>query len=395
MSAVATRGFGVPAISRVGLRFPASLRSSSPWGVAWGITLLTCLWQGAPALAQNYTWTGAAGTGNWQTAANWISATTNAPPLGGANITLAGGTQLSGSTSSRTATGLTFASNAGPFVINPSISGQTLTVSGPVTNLSGTTQTIALGVTVTGTRTLDTGSSSSGAVVFGGQVAGAAQLDVVGSGRAVFNAANNNSVKVTVASGATVTGTGRIPSLTVQSGGVVTPGGASTTSYGTLTLGTGSTSSGGFVVTGGSSATVAMGISGTARGTAYDTFVINGTGNQYGGVLAISFDNATSYEQGTTFNLFQLNQATPAGNFTAVQVTGGEFNGLTFSGPVNGEWLSTANAAGRYLTFSQVTGNLIVVPEPATAMIAFTGVAFVGFHGWRRRSGRLSSRGRV
>jgi hypothetical protein len=369
-------------LARFSPRFPVSL--------LWGLAAMTALGQTGQAFAQTYTWTGSAGSGNWGAAANWVttSGSTVAPPTAGAAIVLAGGVQTTGSTGVRTATSLTFAANAGPFVINQQSFGNTLTLAGPVANLSGTVQSFNLQVSVSGTRTLDTGSSASGVTVFSQTVSGVSspQLNIVGSGRAVFNASNNTISKVTVASGATVTGTGRLPSVAVQSGGSITPGSVSGTSYGTLTLGSGSTSTGGFVVNGGTSATVAVGISGTARGTAYDSFLVNGAGNQYGGVLSISFDNATAYAPDTVFNLFQLPHAIPSGNFNDVRVTGGTFDGVTFSGPVNGEWVSSANQTGQTLVFSQLTGNLVVVPEPSTVMIALSGLALVGFGRWRRRS---------
>lgn len=388
MSPSPGRSLAPRALARLRPRFPVSL--------LWGLAAMTVLGQTGQALAQTYTWTGSAGTGNWGTAANWVttSGSTVAPPTAGAAIVLAGGVQTTGSSGSRTATALTFATNAGPFTINQTVI-STITLAGPVANLSGTVQSFNIQVSVSGTKTLDTGSSASGVTVFSQNVSGVSspQLNVVGNGRAVFNFANSIA-KVTVASGATVTGTGRIPSLTVQSGGSITPGGASSTSYGTLTTGTASASTGGFVVNGGTSATVAVGISGTTRGTTYDSFLLNGSGNHYGGVLSISFDNATAYAPDTVFNLFQLPHAIPSGNFNDVRVTGGSFDGVTFSGPVNGEWVSSANQTGQTLVFSQLTGNLIVVPEPSTVMIALSGVALVGFGRWRRRSTREGDQAR-
>jgi len=371
-------------------RFPVSL--------LWGLAAMTVLGQTGQALAQTYTWTGSASSGNWGTPANWVttSGSTVAPPIAGAAIVLAGGVQTAGSTVARTATALTFAANAGPFVIHPQSFGNTLTLAGPVANLSGTVQSFNIQVSVSGTRTFDTGSSASGVTVFSQIVSGVSSphLNVVGGGRAVFNALNNTIAKVTVLSGATVTGTGRLPSVTVQSGGSITPGSASSTSYGTLTLGSGPTSTASFIVNGGTSATVAVGISGTSRGTSYDSFLVNGIGNEYGGVLSINFDNATSYAPDTVFNLFQLPHAVPSGKFNDVRVTGGTFDGVTFSGPVNGEWVSSANQSGQTLVFSQLTGNLVVVPEPSTVMIALSGVALVGFGRWRRRATREGDQAR-
>jgi hypothetical protein len=67
---------------------------------------------------------------------------------------------------------------------------------------------------------------------------------------------------------------------------------------------------------------------------------------------------------------------------------------VTFSGPVNGEWVSSASQTGQTLVFSQLTGNLVVVPEPSTVLIALSGVALVGFGRWRTRSNREGDQAR-
>jgi hypothetical protein len=211
------------------------------------------------------------------------------------------------------------------------------------------------------------------------------RLDVTGNGRAVVNS-NNTNLHMRVASGATISGMGRINAIDIRSGGSLTPGGTAATSYGTLTVGTSETSNASFIVSGGTASTIAMGISGTSRGTTYDSLVVTGTGNQYGGgLLALTFDDSTQYAVGTTFDLFEFPSSSPSGNLGAIRVTGGPYDGLAFSGPTEGLWVSSVNSVGQHLVFSQLTGDLVVVPEPSTLVFAGIGAAVSGWTGWRRR----------
>lgn len=364
-----------------------------PGSFVWSIVSLAVAWQAGPASAQStYTWTGGGATGLWSNAANWVTNGTNPPPTTAQHYVLAGTTRLTGTTASRTGASLTFAADAGAFVINPAatvpLSSFTFTgTGGSIANLSSSVQTFNTSVSLSAAQILDTGSNGVGVTVFN-QFVGGQRLDVIGSGRAVFNAVNTNT-QMTVASGATITGTGRLNSVDIRSGGTLTPGGTAATSYGTMTLGSGSASNGSFIVSGGTASTIAMGISGTSRGTTYDSLLVNGTGNQYGGgLLALSFDNSTKYDVGTTFDLFQFPAGSPSGNLGAIQVKGGLYDGLTFSGPTGGVWVSSANTDGQYLVFSQLTGDLVVVPEPSTLVFAGIGAAVSGWTIWRRRGAK-------
>lgn len=360
----------------------ACARGLTPRSVLWSFAALTMLWQAAPALAQSTTtWTGGGANGNWATAANWASGTipSASSPF---NYVMQGTTKLSSTNaaSGRQAASIVFQSGAGAF----SIFGGSFALAGPISNLSSSTQTINSAISTTALRTVNTGSAT---IVFAGVLSGAGGgLNVTGAGTAVFNALNTYTGTTVVASGATVTGTGRLPRLEVQSGGVVTPGNGTAGSYGLLTTGTSAGSTGGFVVASGTGATVALGISGTTRGATYDAFNLLGSANQFGGKLDISFDNDTLYSVGTTFNLFAMS-GTNTGDFGAVTVAGGKYDGLTFSGPVNGVWTSTSNTDGQFLSFSEITGDLVVVPEPTAGMIALVGVGLVGLNRFRRRTG--------
>ena len=356
-------------------------RGMTPKSVLWSLAALTTLWQASPALAQSSaTWSGGATGGLWSSSANWVG---GVGPASGTpfNYLMQGTNRLSSTNSAgnRQAASITFQSGAGSF----GITGGSFLLTGPISNLSGVTQTISSPITTTGLRTVATGSA---ATVFGGVISGAGGgMNVTGSGTAVFNAANTYTGTTVVASGATITGTGRLPRVDVQSGGRITPGTAAAGSYGVLTTGTGAGSSGGFVVASGTSATVAIGISGTTRGTQYDAFNLLGGSNQFGGTLDIRFDTNTLYGPGTTFNLFALSGSN-GGAFGAVTVAGGEYAGLTFSGPVNGVWTSNTKSDGQFLTFSEITGDLVVVPEPSTAVIALVGVGLIGLQRFRRRN---------
>jgi len=62
------------------------------------------------------------------------------------------------------------------------------------------------------------------------------------------------------------------------------------------------------------------------------------------------------------------------------------YNGLAFTKSVfAGEvvWWTQPNTSGQSLKFEQATGNLIVVPEPSTVVIASIGAALAGL--WRSR----------
>ena len=85
-------------------------------------------------------------------------------------------------------------------------------------------------------------------------------------------------------------------------------------------------------------------------------------------------------QQGT-FNIFDF--ATTSGSFSTVS---GTFGGspFTFSGPSSGVWTADLGS-GNTATFTQSTGELVIVPEPTTIALAGLGVGMAGFTVWRRR----------
>lgn len=357
----------------------------SPRSALWGLAALVALVQpGGPVFGQSATWVGAGANGLWTSNGNWASgvAPSQSVPT---NYFMSGTTRLSSTNAAaaRAASSITFQPGAGPFVIG----GGGFGLTGALTNDSSSTQTINSGIALNAVQPLNTGVATT---VVGGVVSGAGAFNVGGSGIAAFNRINTFTGTMTVATGATVTGTGVIPRIVVDAGATITPGNGTAGSYGVLTTG-GSGITNGLVVTSGTAATVAIGIAGTDRGTSYDAFNLNGTGSQFGGTLALNFDNNTLYPLGTTFDLFNA-ASLVAGDFGNVTVAGGKYAGLTFSGPVNNEWISTTNADGQFLSFSESTGQLVVVPEPSAGLVALLGVGLVGWHRVRRRPTAVATR---
>ena len=127
-------------------------------------------------------------------------------------------------------------------------------------------------------------------------------------------------------------------------------------------------------------------ISGTMAGTDHDQIESAGGSLTYGGILDLTLSG--SYAMGTTFSLFE-GFSTQFGTLDSISLTtpvDSVYNGLAFTRSVfDGElvWWTQPNTSGQSLKFEQATGNLIVVPEPSTVVIASIGAALAGL--WRAR----------
>ena len=193
-------------------------------------------------------------------------------------------------------------------------------------------------------------------------------------------------------------GSGTFGGAVIVSSGTLAPGGSSLSgviadTVGALTMASLSLSS---------SATTLLNITGSTSGL-YDQLIGSSTLN-YGGTLALTMADTTSYNNGTFFNLFTGFTGSPTGDLSAVTLAavGTDFDGLTFRsfnsmstgeqdflsarfGLTAGDWYSDFNTNHQALVFSQSTAKLTVVPEPSTCAMALAGLAYGGWQVFRRR----------
>lgn len=173
---------------------------------------------------------------------------------------------------------------------------------------------------------------------------------VVQSGTLIMNANLASASAVSVQSGAAMFGTGTIAgAATTVSGAFLSPGAVSGTA-GLLTFGS-SLGLGGQTL---------LELTGTARGTQYDAFNVGGA-LTYGGSLQLQFSG--TLPEGT-YNLFS-GFGSQAGTFSSITALGGYSGSLSES---SGVWTGTFGP--QTLTFSNATGDLVIVPEPASLLAA-------------------------
>jgi hypothetical protein len=57
---------------------------------------------------------------------------------------------------------------------------------------------------------------------------------------------------------------------------------------------------------------------------------------------------------------------------------------MTFQHNSNGNWYTPDTSRGQYLVFNPASGQLVIVPEPSTRVLASIGAAAVGLQARRR-----------
>jgi autotransporter-associated beta strand protein len=192
------------------------------------------------------------------------------------------------------------------------------------------------------------------------------------SGPAALNVGiylNNSSLGSTITQASpptTLGGSGTFGSI-VSTSGSVQPG-ASVPSVGVL-------SASGAITLGGSTSVVLQ-VSGTGQGVGYDALVAGGTLDYGNAIVKLDSLPGTAFANGSVFQLFG------AGSFqngisSLVALTQYDGQSITFSGPGGGgEWTTGVLGNGQTLTFTPSSGQLAVVPEPASCVVAFAALAF-------------------
>jgi fibronectin-binding autotransporter adhesin len=274
--------------------------------------------------------------------------------------------------------------------------------SAPIVVQGGVLDLGNFGITRTGTvsfagGTVQSGTLTNNTVVFDGQsgtvsaaLAGSVGLTKTTSGTLTLSGNNTYSGPTTVSGGALavngVLGTGTVSvAATAWLQGTGTIGGPVAVD-GTLSPGNGG--AGVFTLAStvlGGTSTTQIEINGLTRGTQYDGVNITGTSSAltYGGTLSLSFGSL--FSNNTTFDIFDF-----TGLFT------GGYGSVVSTGSYAGTWSNIGSgtyqlwSGGQSLTFSPSTGDIIVVPEPATVALAGIGLGLVGWAAARRRCGRRS-----
>jgi len=255
-----------------------------------------------------------------------------------------------------------------------------------------------------------------GATTYIGSIIGTGGIVKVGTGRLTLSGSTSYSGSTIVKGGTLALGLngsfGSSPTITIGdagSSGAVLDISAKTGTFtfagsqtvggiGTLKVGAGKTaafagifapgnSAGIFTLDGGTtllSGTTQIEILGSARGTGYDAVdLINSAVLDYGnGVLALDFGSWLADQQ--SYQLFGSGLQSLLGDFSSVTIAGSNYTGLTFTGS-SGVWTSQGTSpANQTLTFTEATGTLVIVPEPAGIALAVLGLATAALA--RRRS---------
>lgn len=349
----------------------------------------------------------------WTNGTNWTGG--GLPTTGTHSVFFTGSTRLSGTVNSTyTLDTLQFnPTAAGSFMIN-GFGGSTINMRGDIVNQSGRLQTIGGTANATrvninygsgsGSRLIDVGT---GTIALNAIIASSPGIRLVKQGAGVlrFGVADGNSQAftgtLTLTQGATHLAAGLPGTVEVASGAFVKLNSTQATNFSI-----GSLSSSGTTEVGGNvyvNRPTAFGPGGTlmfstlpndevSRMTCLSTVTLGGT---------LFVDVTKPYVDATvespqSFGLFEFaGEPATSGGFTSVMA---RYDGsmLTFRQNVFADdpslWVSEATAGGQFMTFSQSTGQLVVVPEPSTLVIAGVGCVMTGWNVFRQHRRRVRAR---
>lgn len=156
---------------------------------------------GAATLTVNVSedvWNGLASDANWSSGSNWVS--TFPPGYAGDTLDFAGNTQTSPNMDANySVAGLIFDSSASSFTLGAA-PGNVLTLTGGVTNQSGSLQTLNLPVVLSGTQVID--DPNSAGVTLDGNISGSGGLtfDINSSGSYLLSGTNTYTGNTTLSS---------------------------------------------------------------------------------------------------------------------------------------------------------------------------------------------------
>jgi len=178
-----------------------------------------------PVHSADVTWSSTPANGNWNNGANWSTSPT--PPVAGDTLVF-GASSITGLNNDfaggTTFSGLNFAADAPAF----SITGNSVTLGGNVTNASTAPQQIGINLLLGAAARTFTTTAGGGDIVVSGMVSGAAPASLVksGPGTLTLTATNTYTSNTSVNAGTVVFGSASLPSRTQSLGGVFSNAGA-------------------------------------------------------------------------------------------------------------------------------------------------------------------------
>jgi autotransporter-associated beta strand protein/T5SS/PEP-CTERM-associated repeat protein len=313
------------------------------------------------APAANYTWTGGAGNGSWNAAANWIT-----PPVPGALVYFAGNNQTAVDTDTdQSVGGIVFNAGASAFTI----SNNTITLTGNVENDSTNTQTINSNIALAKNALF---AADSGNLAFGGAISlGANSLAISGGNSTAItgNISGTGSLLKRGTGNLTLSGINSYTGDTlINAGNLIVQGGAALLDSGTVKL-----AASGATITIGTNETIgSLQGGGTTQINNGQTLTIAQTGNAtYAG--SVTGTGALTKNGSGTLTLTGNNTYTGATNINSgtLQIAGGTlFSDYFTAGISSGETGTVNMAAG---TWSGIAEGVLGYFAGSTGLANMTG----------------------